>query len=134
MKAKIEAMQTDLAGINADLHKFQALETKVEKLDSTVSKAPKSLSTLKTGQWSSSDKLGKFCRLIIKLFPNTNSEEMDTSQPAERPRTLTATANLRSEPPDETSKKLWTRSGFQSTTRKWLTLINTMQEVSPNLI
>jgi hypothetical protein len=43
-------MQTDLAGINADLHKFQALETKVEKLDSTVSKAPKSLSTLKTGQ------------------------------------------------------------------------------------
>lgn len=50
MKAKIEAMQPDIAGINADLHKFQALETKVEKFDSTVSKVPKSLSTLETGQ------------------------------------------------------------------------------------
>ena len=57
MKAKIEAMQTDLTGIKAEFHKFQALETKVEILDLTVNKIQKSLSTLETGQKSSSDKL-----------------------------------------------------------------------------
>ena len=56
------------------IHKFQALQTKVEKLDSTVRRVQKSFNTLQTGQKSSSDKLGKLCLLITKLLPNTDSE------------------------------------------------------------
>ena len=81
LKGKVEALQTDLAGIKAELAKVKTLEAKVGKLDTTVNHVRESLATLEKGQQTSNSKLDRLVLLLTKLLPDTDTEDMDTSQP-----------------------------------------------------
>ena len=80
LKGKVEALQTYLAGIKAELAKVKTLEAKVGKLDTTVNHVRDLLATLEKGQTSNS-KLDRLVLLLAKLLPDTDTEDMDTSQP-----------------------------------------------------
>ena len=115
LKGKVEALQTYLAGIKAELAKVKTLEAKVGKLDTTVNHVRDLLATLEKSQQTSNSKLDRLVLLLAKLLPNTDTEDMDTSQPEETRPVATGTRpsvtkSTRSEPsPDPATKKL--RSG-----------------------
>jgi hypothetical protein len=52
----------------------------VSTLDSTINKIQSSNNSLEAGQQASSAKLDKLCRLLTRLLPDLDAEEMDTSQ------------------------------------------------------
>ena len=52
----------------------------VSTLDSTVNKIQSSNNSLEAGQQASNAKLDKLCRLLTRLLPDLDAEEMDTSQ------------------------------------------------------
>lgn len=124
LKGKVEALQTDLAGIKAELAKVKTLEAKVGKLDTTVNHVRDSLATLEKGQQTSNSKLDRLVLLLAKLLPDTDTEDMDTSQPEETRPVATGTRpavnkSARSEPaPDPATKKLRSGTSTLQTTKK----------------